>query len=58
MNYSIETLANFDRELKKLAKKYASLKSEVALLAATLMNELYYYPSTTNRSRPTLGMPS
>jgi mRNA-degrading endonuclease RelE of RelBE toxin-antitoxin system len=36
MSYSLETIANFDKELKKLAKKYPSLKAEVATLGSSL----------------------
>lgn len=36
MNYNVEASANFDRDIKKLAKKYRSLKSELAELIAGL----------------------
>lgn len=29
MSYNVETISHFDRELKRLSKKYASLKSEI-----------------------------
>ena len=36
MNYSVKTLAVFDREAKKLVKKYPSLKGELAQLIGSL----------------------
>ena len=39
MNCSVETIPNFDRELKKLAKKYPSLKKEVIELGNLLTDE-------------------
>lgn len=42
MNYSIETLPSFDKKLKKLAKKYKSLKSDLQ----ELIKELIQNPST------------
>lgn len=42
MNYSIETLPSFDKKLKKLAKKYKSLKSDLQ----ELIKELLQSPST------------
>lgn len=39
MNYNVETIANFDRELKRLAKKYPSLKEEVTRLGDLLTEE-------------------
>ena len=39
MNYNIETIPNFDRELKRLAKKYPSLKEEVTELGDLLAEE-------------------
>lgn len=36
MNYSIELSANFKKEAKRLAKKYPSLKTELAALFAEL----------------------
>ena len=36
MSYSIVTIAPFDKQLKRLAKKYPSLKSEVAQLGKLL----------------------
>lgn len=41
MNYSIDTLPSFDKKLKKLAKKYKSLKSDLQ----ELMKELIQNPS-------------
>ena len=41
MNYSIETLPSFDKKLKKLAKKYKSLKNDLQ----ELVNELMQNPS-------------
>lgn len=37
MNYSLETIPNFDRELKKLAIKYASLNVEIAALCQSFV---------------------
>lgn len=42
MNYSIDTLPSFDKKLKKLAKKYKSLKSDFE----ELLNELKHNPSS------------
>lgn len=42
MNYSIDTLPSFDKKLKKLAKKYKSLKSDLQ----ELIKELIQNPST------------
>ena len=36
MSYSIVTIAPFDKQLKRLAKKYPSLKKEVAQLGKLL----------------------
>ena len=36
MSYSIVTIAPFDKQLKRLAKKYPSLKNEVAQLGKLL----------------------
>ena len=36
MSYSIVTIAPFDKQLKRLAKKYPSLKNEVAKLGRAL----------------------
>lgn len=36
MKYKIRTITNFDREYKRLAKKYQSLKEEIAELGANL----------------------
>src|SRR5438132_619171 len=36
MSYSIVTIAPFDKQLKRLVKKYPSLKNEVALLGKLL----------------------
>lgn len=38
MSYSVETVSSFDRELKRLSKKYASLKSEVYELGELLQS--------------------
>jgi mRNA-degrading endonuclease RelE of RelBE toxin-antitoxin system len=37
MNYSIKTLSNFDKEVKKLVKKYPSLKDNLLTLAQDLL---------------------
>lgn len=42
MNYSIDTLPSFDKKLKKLAKKYKSLKNDLQ----ELIKELIQNPST------------
>ena len=36
MSYNIYTTDNFDKELKKLAKKYASVKADLKALAISL----------------------
>ena len=36
MSFEVRTIAPFDRQLKRLAKKYPSIKSEIAALAASL----------------------
>ncbi len=36
MSYQIEALPNFEREFKRLSKKYASLKQDLAALVAEL----------------------
>ncbi|HLG34668.1 MAG TPA: hypothetical protein VI757_07265 [Bacteroidia bacterium] len=36
MSYSVKSLATFDRQAKRLTKKYPSLKSELAGLIASL----------------------
>jgi mRNA-degrading endonuclease RelE of RelBE toxin-antitoxin system len=37
MDYSIKTLSNFDKEVKRLAKKYPSLKEDLTKLAQDLL---------------------
>ncbi len=37
MNYSIDTLPSFDKKVKKLAKKYKSLKSDLRELVKELV---------------------
>lgn len=39
MNYNVITIPPFDRQLKRLAKKFPSLKSEFAHLIESLENE-------------------
>ena len=39
MNYSVLTIPPFDKQLKKLVKKYPSLKSEIVTLIAHLKTE-------------------
>lgn len=41
MNYSIDTLPDFDRELKRLAKKYKSMKQDYV----RLLDELHANPT-------------
>lgn len=38
MNYNVYTIAYFDKQLKRLVKKYPSLKQELAELIGTLTN--------------------
>jgi len=38
MSYNVETSVNFGRELKKLSKKYRSIKEEIAQLGQDLEN--------------------
>jgi len=42
MSYKVETTENFEREAKKLLKKYKSLKNEIEIL----INELEDVPKT------------
>ena len=42
MNYKILSIPEFDRQLKRLSKKFPSLKSEIAELAKTLLNDPHY----------------
>ena len=37
MSFKISTIANFDREFKKLAKKYTSIKLDLVSLAESLV---------------------
>jgi hypothetical protein len=37
MSFEISTLPNFDRELKRLSKKYPSIKSDLLALASSLI---------------------
>jgi len=39
MNYKVKTIPNFDKALKRLAKKYASLKSEYIALLYSLESD-------------------
>ena len=39
MSFNVLTIASFDRQLKRLAKKYPSLKSEFSALLDTLEND-------------------
>jgi len=39
MNYSVLTIPPFDKQVKKLVKKYTSLKSEISILINTLKIE-------------------
>ena len=39
MSYSIETLPSFDRQVKRLAKKYKSLKEDLQKLVSTLKSD-------------------
>ena len=49
MSYSILTIAPFDSKFKRLAKKYPSLKSEIAQLATDLsLNPLLGTPLGNN----------
>lgn len=36
MNFEVSTISNFDRQVKKLAKKFHSLKVDVSNLAKSL----------------------
>lgn len=38
MNFEIRTLSSFDRKLKRLAKKYKSLKEDLMSLSASLLD--------------------
>ena len=38
MSYKVETIPNFEREAKRLIKKYRSLKSELSELVSELQN--------------------
>jgi mRNA-degrading endonuclease RelE of RelBE toxin-antitoxin system len=39
MNYNVLTIAPFDKQLKRLVKKYPSLKTEIANLITELQTE-------------------
>jgi hypothetical protein len=39
MSYSVETIEIFDKQAKRLAKKYPSLKSDIFLLAESLRQD-------------------
>lgn len=39
MNYSVLTIPPFDKQLKKLVKKYPSLKSEITTLITSLKSD-------------------
>jgi mRNA-degrading endonuclease RelE of RelBE toxin-antitoxin system len=39
MNYSVLTIAPFDKDVKRLAKKYPSLKDDLALLIKSLKTQ-------------------
>lgn len=39
MNYSVETAESFERQAKPLVKRYASLKTEIADLIASLVTD-------------------
>lgn len=39
MSFEISTLPNFDRELKKLSKKYPSIKADLLELAMSLVTD-------------------
>ncbi len=38
MSYKIETIPNFDKELKRLAKKYKSIKNDIISLSEELQD--------------------
>ena len=38
MSYKIDTIPNFDKELKRLAKKYKSIKNDITSLTEELEN--------------------
>lgn len=42
MSYKIISIPNFDRELKQLAKKYPSIKTDLKLL----VEELFHHPTS------------
>src|ERR1700722_14123592 len=39
MSFEISTISNFDRELKKLSKKYPSIKADLLLLSENLIKD-------------------
>jgi hypothetical protein len=39
MNYKVETISVFDKQAKRLAKKYRSLKDELTTLVTSLSKE-------------------
>ena len=41
MNFNIRTISSFDKKLKKLAKKYRSIKNDLIALAADLKTNPY-----------------
>ena len=48
MNYNVELSENFLKELKKLVKKFPSLKTEIALLGETLQKDPFLGTSLGN----------
>ena len=42
MNYKILSIPEFDKQLKRLSKKFPSLKNEIAELAKTLQTNPHY----------------
>ena len=49
MNYKVETIAPFDKQLKRLSKKYPSLKKEFETLLDTLEQDPIQGTSLGNR---------
>jgi len=50
MNYKVETIANFDREAKRLAKKFPSLKNEITELIGSLETNPFQGDALGNHS--------
>ena len=53
MSYSIVTISSFEKELKHLAKKYPSIKNDLAELVNNLISEPRFGEQLGNHCCPT-----